>query len=118
MADNVKTDNFENFLVEHGFITAALYQKLQEQAEQNDQSVLSIINSQKILSPEALAQAKGAFLNIPYVNFADQKPDPKVLAIIPKETSGFYRFIAFEQDGKNLKVAITDPTNLQALEAL
>jgi type IV pilus assembly protein PilB len=118
MAENIKTDNFESFLVEHGFITQALYDKLQQQSLQSKQSVLSLISSQKILSAEALAQAKGAFLNVPYISFKEQKIDPDVMDLIPKETSLFYKFVAFERDGSNLKVAITDPTNLQALEAL
>lgn len=118
MAETVKTDNFEAFLVDHGFITQALYEKLREQSANTKQSVLSIIANQKILTPEALAQAKGAFLNIPYVSFKDLDIPQAVLAIIPKETSEFYRAVAFEKDGNSLKVAVTDPTNLQALEAL
>src|SRR5579872_783272 len=118
MAETVKIDNFETFLVDHGFITQALYEKLQEQSLNTKQPVLSIITNQKILSPETLAQAKGAFLNVPYVSFKDLDIPSDVLGLIPKETMEFYRVAAFERDGKNVKVAVTDPTNLQALEAL
>src|SRR6185369_6422766 len=40
------------------------------------------------------------------------------LNTIPEESRNFYNMIPFELDGKNLKVATADPTNLQALEAL
>lgn len=114
----VKTDNFENFLIEHGFITKALYDKLKEQSLKENQSVISLITNQKLLSGEALAQARGAFLNIPYISFKEKKIPNEILNLIPKETYKFYHFFAFEKDGQNLKVAITDPSNLQALEAL
>ncbi len=118
MPELVKTDNFEAFLLENGFITKALYEKLKEQSKAENQTVLKIIKDQKILPPQTLAQAKAAFLNIPYISFADKKVDPKILDLIPEDTREFYRFFSFEREGQNLKVAITDPTDLQALEAL
>ncbi len=118
MAEMVKTDSFETFLVEHGFVTKALYEKLQQQSLASGKSVVETITDEKILSGEVLAQAKGAFLNIPYLSFAEKKVEAEVLGLLPEETYKFYHFFAFENDGQNLKVAITDPTNIQALEAL
>lgn len=118
MAEMVKTDSFETFLVEHGFVTKALYEQLQQQSTSSGKSVVQIITEDRILSGEVLAQAKGAFLNIPYLNFAEKKVSPDILGLLPEETYKFYHFFAFEKEGQNLKVAITDPTNIQALEAL
>jgi type IV pilus assembly protein PilB len=118
MAELVKTDSFESFLVEHGFITKALYDKLKEQSNTSGKSVVDIINGEKILSQETLAQAKGAFLNIPYISFAEKKISPEIMNLLPEDTYKFYHFFAFENQNNNLKVAITDPTNIQALEAL
>ncbi len=118
MAETKISDNFEVFLVEHGFITQALYEKIKEQAQKENVPVINILASQKLLSDEALAQARGAFFNIPYVSFKDKKVPQVILDLVPKETYRFYRFFAFEKNGQNLKVAITDPSNLQALEAL
>lgn len=117
-AELVKTDNFEAFLLENGFVTKALYDKLKEQSKEQNQTVLSIIKEQKILPTQTLAQAKAAFLNIPYTSFDDKKIDQKILDLIPEDTRQFYHFFAFERDKQNLKVAVTDPTDLQALEAL
>ncbi|GAC1413067.1 MAG: hypothetical protein NVSMB66_3990 [Candidatus Doudnabacteria bacterium] len=118
MPEAIITDSFENYLIEKGFITQALYEKLKAQSIQTNQTVLSVITSQKIIPGETLAKAKAAFLNIPFLSFADKKVDPNVLNLIPEETYTFYRFFSFEHEGNNLKVAITDPTNISALEAL
>ncbi len=118
MAENIGADNFEKFLVAQGYITQALYDKLKAQSVEKKTSVVALITSQKMLTSEALAKAKAAFLNIPFVSFAEKKVDPKFLELIPEDTYLFYKFFAFEKIGDSLKVAITDPTNISALEAL
>jgi hypothetical protein len=118
MPENINSESFENYLFTQGYITDSLYEKLKAQSLQIKQTVLSIITSQKIIPSETLAKAKAAFLNIPFISLLDKKVDQKVLDLIPQETYLFYKFFAFEQDGKNLKVAITDPTDISALEAL
>ncbi|MDB4939850.1 MAG: type secretion system protein (GspE), type pilus assembly protein PilB [Candidatus Doudnabacteria bacterium] len=118
MPEALKTDNFETYLIDQGLITQALYDKLKAQSVQTKDSVLNIITSQRIIPGETLAKAKAAFLNIPFISFMDKKVDLKVLNLIPQETYSFYKFFAFEHQGQNLKIAITDPTNISALEAL
>jgi type IV pilus assembly protein PilB len=111
-------DNFEAFLVDNGYITQAVDDNLRQQSKESKQPVLSIISSQKILTPQSLAQARGAFLNIPYVSFEETPPQPQALAAIAYETEMFYKLFSFERNGSSLKVAVTDPTNLQGLQAL
>ena len=118
MANETNNENFEAFLVEKGYITQALDESLRKQSEQNKQPVSAIIAEQKILSPQILAQARGAFFNIPYVDFHDTRPTEEALKIIPRETEMFYKLFSFELNHTNLKVAVTDPTNLQGLQAL
>lgn len=118
MAEAVKTENFESFLVENGFITQALYAKLQAESAKTGQSIEKLISAEKILNGETLAKAKAAFLNIPYVSFEDKEIPREIIDLIPEETYNFYRLFAFELNGNSLKVAMVDPTNIQALEAL
>ncbi len=116
--NSVKTENFEAFLVDNGFITKTLFDNLKEQSQQSHQPILSLIVSKNILNDEALAKARAAFLNIPYVSFADRKVPQEVINLIPDDTYTFYKLFAFEHEGQNLKVAMVDPTNIQGLEAL
>ena len=95
MADQVKTESFDTFLVEHGFITQALYENLKQQSASQGKSIVDIITEQQILNGETLAQAKAAFLNIPYVSFADKKVELDIIGTLPEETYRFYKFFAF-----------------------
>ncbi|PIR96388.1 MAG: hypothetical protein COT92_01320 [Candidatus Doudnabacteria bacterium CG10_big_fil_rev_8_21_14_0_10_42_18] len=121
MNQPVKTDyshGFGKFLEENGFIKPDILSRLQEEGQKQEQTLSQLILGQNILEEEELAKAKAAFFNIPYVDLRHVPVLPGVLALIPQESMNFYNFAPFELVGQVLKVAITDPTNLSALEAL
>ncbi len=110
--------SFEQFLVDNGFLKPQMLAQLHALAEKNGQDIDQLLVSQKILDEEDLTKAKAAFFNLPYVDLRQLHIMPQVLALIPKESINFYNLVPFEMAGSNLKVAVTDPTNLSALEAL
>ena len=114
--------SFEDFLLEHGFIDKQAYGKLQAlRDKQPTGSVLDtsrLLLQEKLLEEEDVAKAKAAFLDLPYIDLRQTKILPMVLDMIPEESRNFYHMIPFEFANNNLKVAIIDPGNLQALEAL
>lgn len=125
--------NFDKFLVDHGFITKTTFDKLQKIKVQNtsgqkqDSNGLSkgplfdsgpILLAEKLIDEEDLAKAKAAFFNLPYIDLRKSQIPKETLATIPEESRNFYSVAPFESSDGILKVAISDPTNLQALEAL
>ncbi len=121
MNNPVKTNDsksFDQFLVDNGFVAQQIIQEALEQQKKSGQSLGQVLINNKILEEEDLTKAKAAFFNIPYVDLRKIHVSPMVLALIPKESMNFYNFVPFDLKDKTLKVAITDPTNLSALEAL
>jgi type IV pilus assembly protein PilB len=110
--------SFEKFLVDNGFVKDQVVAQIQALRQKTGQDFGQLLVSQKALDEEDLAKARAAFLNLPYVDLRQTLVPPTVLSLIPAESINFYNFVPFEISGKNLKVAITDPTNLSALEAL
>ena len=108
---------FEQFLVDNGFIKPEVQAKL-SQLQKTGQDFSQLLLSQKVLEEEDLTKAKAAFFNIPYVDLRQSQISTSILGLIPQESINFYNFVPFELTGRSLKVAITDPTNLSALEAL
>src|SRR6185437_9093230 len=86
--------------------------------QQTGQDLGQLLVAQKALDEEDLAKARAAFFNLPYADLRQVQVPPSVLSLIPQEAVNFYNFVPFELAGRNLKVAITDPSNLSALEAL
>ncbi|HYV33498.1 MAG TPA: GspE/PulE family protein, partial [Candidatus Limnocylindria bacterium] len=109
---------FEKFLVDNGFVKAEVINDLQALQKQNGQGISQLLVTQKVLEEEDLAKAKAAFFNLPYIDLRQMQVSPKALELIPMESINFYNFAPFDLAGDSLKVAITDPTNLSALEAL
>lgn len=110
--------SFEEFLVQNGFLSAQALVELESMQKQTGQQLHELILSRKLLDEEDLAKAKAAFFNIPYVDLRKAPVPPNILALIPQESMNFYNFLPFELKDKVLKVAIVDPGNLAALEAL
>ena len=110
--------SFEQFLVNNGFITAQALGELEAAKKQGGQSIGDLILSRKMLDEEDLAKAKAAFFNIPYIDLRKTQVLPSILSLIPLESMNFYNVVPFEVKDRVLKVAIVDPGNLAALEAL
>ena len=115
---STSTSSFEHFLVDRGYLAKELYDEIYAKSLATGTSVASLIESEAAMTGEAVAQAKGKFLNLPYVAFTDQVIPDAVLNLMPRDTELLYRFMPFEQQGTYLKVAVVDPFNIQAIEAV
>ena len=109
---------FEKFLLDNGFLKAQVAEQIRALQQQTGQDFGQLLINQKVLDEEDLVKAKAAFFGLPYVDLRQAQVPASVLGLIPQESAGFYNFIPFELSGRNLKVAIIDPSNLSALEAL
>jgi len=105
-------------LADNGFVKPEILGELEESGKKGGQSLSQLLVTRQVLEEEDLAKAKAAFFNIPYVDLRRQKIPPPVLSLIPRESIDFYNFAPFDLTEQTLKVAITDPTNLSALQAL
>src|SRR5690606_12853643 len=77
-----------------------------------------ILLSLKFVTDETLAQTKAKQLGLPYVDLRGRKIEKDLLDIVPADAARNYRFVVFEKEGNTLRVALTNPQNFQALEAL
>lgn len=121
------TANFEQFMADHGFLTKPQLARLNKikQSELGSgaknattEDITHLILTQRLLDEEDVAKAKAAFLNLPYIDLRKISVLPEVLNTVPEESRNFYQMTPFEMRGRDLKVALLNPSNLQALEAL
>src|SRR3989344_168125 len=113
-----KSVSFENFLLEKGFVTKDILIKARAESATAHRNLFDYLVNERYLSEEDLTKARGLFFNVPYVDLRAKNIPKEVLEIASKETVSNYKFVPFELSGNVLKVALTDPTNLAALEAL
>ncbi len=89
-----------------------------KESEESNLDIFDVLIKKKIVDEEEVAKVKAKFLNVPYVNLKGRVISNDVLKAIPEKAVLFYKFVPFESDGKVLKVAMVDPGNLDAIDAL
>jgi len=104
--------------MERGGITRESISKLSITSRQSDESLVEALLNAKLLSEEDLAKFQASYFNLPYVDLRAQIVPKEILTLMPQSSIASYRFVPFAFDGKVLKVALTNPTDLRALEAL
>ena len=70
------------------------------------------------LSEEQLVDFLGKQYRLPAVILKNLNPDPEIVKLIPINVVQKYHAIPFERNGATLKVAMTDPTNIFAVDDL
>jgi type II secretory ATPase GspE/PulE/Tfp pilus assembly ATPase PilB-like protein len=113
-----KAASFENFLIEEGLINRDDLIRAQSASTTAHRDLSEYLVSEHIFSEEDLVKARGLFFNVPYVDLRMTSLPKDMSELVSSETMNNYKFVPFELNGDVLKVAITDPTNLAALEAL
>ena len=117
-AQSSRTASFETFLFEKGFINRENLIKARVESVTAHRNLFDYLVTERYVSEEDLTRARGLFFNLPYVDLRNKNISKELLEIASKETISNYKFVPFELLADVLKVALTDPTNLSALEAL
>jgi type IV pilus assembly protein PilB len=107
-----------DILASQGSLNTTQAEKIKLENINTGKAVEEIINENKLVSEEALTQAKAEFYNVPYVNLRETPSSPEALALLPKSVSEANKLIPFVYDkAKNeLSVAFENPLDLEVIE--
>jgi len=110
--------SIEDILEDWGFLSTEQKETIRDTAIKSGKTVDEILLNERIVPEEQFYRAKGKVLGIPYVNLAEMEIQSDAVALIPADVSKNYKFMAFAKDGNTLHVAMVQPDDFQALEAL
>jgi len=105
-------------ILELGWATKSQIAEALKAAEESGRTLEYVLLRRNIINPQKLSQAKAKIFGLEFIDLKDSKVPPEVLKQIPEETAVFYKFVPFEKSGNILKVAMVNPDDLQAQEAL
>lgn len=105
-------------LLSSKLLTQESYDNLLSQAEQLGKPLQEIILAEKILDEEVLAKAEGDLAGYGYINLQDKEILPEVFNIFPDNIIEQYNAICFEKTDNVVSVAIMDPHDVNAMEAV
>ncbi len=105
-------------LQQKGFLLPDQVQSLLVQAQSSGRSLLDLIEEGSLVSEEVLAQTLSEVMGVPFVDMTNQDISPDVLNAIPQETAENYKVVPFSKEGNELSIAMLDPHDYRAIEAL
>lgn len=95
-------------------------EQVQELAQrlQAGEDVLAQLQEERSVDEETMAQLKSTVLGVPYVNLADRDVGTDVLNTISRDIAENYQVVPYAKENGVVSVAMLDPHNFQAVEAL
>lgn len=105
-------------LVEAGILAAEQVQKVQEAARRERQSLGRVLVRDGIISSRDLATLTAVYLGLTMVDLRSETIEPEAIALIPEDVARKHVVLGVRRSGRQLTVAMTDPTDLQLLQDL
>ncbi|MDZ4247993.1 MAG: ATPase, T2SS/T4P/T4SS family, partial [Patescibacteria group bacterium] len=109
---------FQDALVDLKLLTPEQVENLRVQSINSGQTIEHMAREMGLLSEEDAVKAWGRVMGLPYVDLRNVDVNREVLQVVPEQVAKNYNVVAFEKVGKRYQVAMADPHNVQALEAL
>ncbi len=118
MAGVSNNEKIVEFLISEGIISHEQAENIISESKEAGKDIFNVILDKKLAGEEELAKAKADFLGVPYINLEEETISGEALDEIPEESAAYYGFIPFEKKGKSVKVAMANPGDIEAQEAL
>lgn len=112
----VEDNQLKLFLSEFNLISQKDLDSALSEAKNKNEKLKDVILKKKLISKEELDKLTAYILGIPFVDLKKSEIKPEILKIIPEPVSKQYKAVAFEKRGKQLKVAMLDPGDLQFID--
>jgi type IV pilus assembly protein PilB len=106
------------YLQQKGKIDQIQADKVKVMLANGSKSEEALILEAKYVDKEEIAQAKGDLFNFPYVNLREQKIDDSVFNLVSAARLKKFRAVPFAKAGHIVKVAMVDPFDIQAIQAI
>lgn len=115
---NFKRKKIGEILISMGAITPAEVQLILEQMALTQLRFGETGIAEGMFNDEVLAQALAEQFRLPFVDLDTSFPEPELADTIPSGLQLKYRFLPMQRDNNTLIVAVSDPTDVSALDEL
>ena len=74
--------------------------------------------SRRLLKPEYVTQAKAAHFAVEFIKLSDLRIEDDVISSVPRHIAKRYRAVPVSKYGSSVRIAVTDPSDLDTLDSL
>jgi type IV pilus assembly protein PilB len=116
--EDLSSEVLGKLLAKDGQITRSQLKEAEDYQKKVSARIGKILQKLGYLDEETVTRFIARQLSIPVVFIEDEKPDPALTKLIPWEMAKEHMVFPIRSDGKNLRLAMIDPTNYSTLETL
>jgi len=107
-----------NYLQKIGVITPNDVKRVQVERARSPRNEEVIIREMGLANNVQIAKAKSTIFNIPFVDLTGISIPESIVAEVPIDNLKKYKAVPFERDNNSVKLAMLDPFDVQATQAL
>ena len=107
-----------DLLVHEQIISAPQLQQALTQQQQTGRKLGATLTELKFLSEQQLLQFLAQQLNVPFLDIAQKRIDPKAVQLLPEVQARRFRALVLEDHGNKVLVGMSDPADLAALDQI
>jgi type IV pilus assembly protein PilB len=97
---------------------AAGWRSAQTKAAKMNKSFEEALISDGVVNETDLYEKAAEYLRVPYIPLKGKEIKKEILNLIPGPVAGAHQVVAFDKEKNDLKLAMTDPTDIQTVEFL
>jgi len=112
----IENKQLRDFLLDSELIAKEKILKSFENAEKSKMQLGDILLRDKLITDTKLKKLYAYILGIPFVDLIKETISPEILQIVPEPIAKKYNILAFEKTGKDLKVAMLNPKDIQTID--
>lgn len=112
----IENKQLRDFLLDSGLVSGADLEEAFKEAEANSDQLGNVLLKKNLINEIELRKLYAYILGIPFVDLAKETVPADILQTVPEPIAKKYNIIAFEKSGRNLKVAMLNPEDLQTID--
>jgi type IV pilus assembly protein PilB len=109
-------EQIKKILENSEILSAADFDKFSLEADQAGKKIDEYLTEKKILTPLTLYENAANYFKLPFINLKGLSIRKDILFLIPEPIAVTHNLISFESDNKEIKLATTDPNDLEIFE--
>ena len=106
----------KEILVSNEIINLDDFNKHSKEAKTLGKILENYLSEKKIISGDALYENAANYYKVPFINLKNQTIRKDVLLSIPEKIASTHKIIAFDADDKKIKIALSNPEDIEILE--
>lgn len=118
MPKNKSNIQLADVLVGKKLISAAQSREISLEAEKKQITFEEALSTRGLVNQEELLKVKAEIFNIPSVDLINRTITPEIIRLVPREVAETYKMVVFEATDKDMSVALVNPANYKAIEAI